>query len=92
MILKHVLHTLVLSLILVVPIILSVAFFTLAERKIMAAIQRRKGPNVVGFWGILQPISDGLKLLTKEFIVPRNAKTGIFVFAPVLTFFLALSG
>ena len=85
-------HYLILSLIIIIPIIISVAFFTLAERKIMASIQRRKGPNVVGIWGLLQPISDGVKLVTKEFIVPSKSKTSLFIFAPILTFFLALIG
>jgi hypothetical protein len=86
---KLLLHTVVLSLIVIAPIVISVAFFTLVERKIMAAIQRRKGPNVVGVWGLLQPISDGLKLVAKEFI---KAKSELFIFAPVATFFLALVG
>ena len=89
---QSIVHTIILSLILIVPIIISVAYFTLAERKIMASIQRRKGPNVVGIWGLLQPIADGLKLVTKEFIVPSKSKSLIFVFAPILTFFLALIG
>jgi NADH-quinone oxidoreductase subunit H len=76
----------------IVPIIVSVAFFTLAERKIMASIQRRKGPNVTGVWGLLQPIADGLKLVTKELIVPSKSKVFFFVFSPILTFFLALVG
>jgi NADH-quinone oxidoreductase subunit H len=92
MILRGLIHSILLSLILIIPIIISVAFFTLAERKIMAAIQRRKGPNVVGIWGILQPIADGLKLVTKEFIVPSKAKTFLFMCAPSFTFFLALIG
>jgi NADH-quinone oxidoreductase subunit H len=86
------LKVILLSLILIVPIIISVAFFTLAERKVMASIQRRQGPNVVGFMGLLQPIADGIKLIAKEFIVPSKAKALIFIFAPVLTFFLALAG
>ena len=90
--LQSVVHSIVLSLVIIVPIIVSVAYFTLAERKIMASIQRRKGPNVVGIWGLLQPIADGLKLVTKEFIVPSKSKSLIFVFAPILTFFLALIG
>ena len=61
-----------------VGILLSVAFYTLTERKIMAAIQRRTGPNVVGFGGILQPFSDGLKLLLKEFFQPRYAEKKYF--------------
>jgi NADH:ubiquinone oxidoreductase subunit H len=92
MTLLKILHTIILSLILIIPLIISVAYFTLAERKIMAAIQRRKGPNVVGIWGLLQPISDGLKLVTKEFIVPSKSKSFLFVFAPILTFFLSLIG
>ena len=61
MIIGHILQILGL----IVPILISVAFLTLAERKVMASIQRRKGPNVVGFFGILQPLADGLKLLLK---------------------------
>ena len=64
-----------------VGILLSVAFYTLAERKIMAAMQRRVGPNVVGFAGVLQPFSDGLKLLLKEFFQPRYAEKNILVWA-----------
>jgi len=75
---------------LIVPLLLGVAFLTLAERKVMGSMQRRKGPNVVGFFGLLQPIADGLKLLIKEPVIPGNANTVIFLMAPVLTFVLAM--
>lgn len=72
--------------------LLAVAYFTLAERKILGAIQRRRGPNVIGVWGLLQPLSDGLKLLVKEVIIPSNSNKIIFVFSPALTFFISLLG
>ena len=77
-------------LILVLPLLISVAYFTLVERKILASIQRRRGPNVVGTFGLLQPLADGLKLFTKETILPSNADIILFVFAPILTFLLSL--
>ena len=72
-----------------VPLLLGIAFLTLAERKVMASMQRRKGPNVVGIFGIFQPIADGLKLLVKEPVLPSSANLFIFLFAPVLTFLLS---
>jgi len=75
-----------------VPLLLAVAFFTVAERKIMGAIQRRRGPNVIGFVGLLQAIADGLKLLVKETILPSNSNIGIFLLAPVLSFLLSVIG
>ena len=80
------------SLALIVPLLISVAYFTLAERKIMGAIQRRKGPNVVGWEGLLQPLADGLKLFVKESIIPSNAHKVLFIIAPILTFLLSLMG
>ena len=77
-------------LLLILPVVITVAFYTLAERKIIAAIQRRTGPNVVGFWGLLQPFADGLKAILKEQIKPLRAVFYLFLFAPMLTFFLSL--
>ena len=75
----------------VVGILITVAYLTLAERKVMAAMQMRRGPNVIGPFGLLQPMADGLKLLSKETIIPSGANIGIFLGAPMLTFFLALA-
>lgn len=77
---------------LVVCLLISVAYFTLAERKIMGAIQRRKGPNVIGWFGLLQPLADGLKLFVKETIIPSNSDLFVFVLAPMITFLLSLIG
>ena len=79
-------------LVLIFPILISVAYFTLAERKIMGTIQRRRGPNVVGVFGLLQPLSDGLKLLVKESIIPSNSNKVIFILSPIATFFISLLG
>jgi NADH-quinone oxidoreductase subunit H len=76
----------------VVPLLISVAYFTLVERKVMGSIQRRRGPNVIGYLGLLQPLADGLKLFVKETILPSNANTFIFLLAPILTFVLSLLG
>jgi len=74
----------------VIPLLIGVAYLTLAERKVMASIQRRKGPNVVGLLGLFQPLADGLKLLLKEPVLPNSINTVIFLMAPVLTFMLSL--
>jgi len=79
-------------LIIIVPLLISVAYFTLAERKILGAIQRRRGPNVVGVFGLLQPLSDGFKLLVKETVMPSNANKFIFILAPIITFVISLMG
>ena len=69
-----------------------IAYLTYFERKVIGAIQLRKGPNVVGPFGLFQPIADGIKLLTKETIFPRNSNKIIFIISPILTFTLALIG
>lgn len=83
-------YSIVLCLSLILPLLIVIAFFTLAERKIMAGIQRRRGPNVVGFWGLLQPFADGLKALIKELIIPYQVNRFLFLFAPSITFILSL--
>jgi NADH-quinone oxidoreductase subunit H len=73
-------------------VLLSTALLTLLERKVMASVQRRRGPNVVGFFGLLQPFADGLKLALKETNVPFRASKILFIVGPVLAFFLAVAG
>jgi len=72
------------------PIMASVAYLTYAERKIIGAMQLRKGPNVVGPFGLLQPIADAIKLFMKETVIPTGANRGVFVLAPMITFILAI--
>ncbi len=74
----------------VIPLLIAVAYLTYAERKVIAAIQLRKGPNVVGPFGLLQPFADAVKLLFKETILPAGANRIVFLLAPMLTFSLAL--
>jgi NADH-quinone oxidoreductase subunit H len=74
---------------LIIPLLISIAFYTLAERKLLSSFQRRVGPNVVGFFGLLQPFADGLKLLTKEIIFPKNSNKILFIVSPC--FMLILS-
>lgn len=79
-------------LIIIVPLLISVAYFTLAERKILGAIQRRRGPNVVGAFGLLQPLSDGFKLFVKETIIPSSSNKFIFIISPMIFFIVSLMG
>lgn len=71
--------------------LLAIAFSTLLERKLMAAVQLRLGPNVLGLAGLVQPIADGLKLLAKEFIIPASSYSSFFLAAPIMLLALSLS-
>ncbi|MBP0462890.1 NADH-quinone oxidoreductase subunit NuoH [Roseomonas sp. PWR1] len=82
--------TVVKALALLVPLLVGVAYLTYAERKVLAAMQLRKGPNVVGPLGLFQPFADAIKMLMKETIVPTGASRVLFLLAPMLTFMLAM--
>jgi len=88
----NILYSFIISIITLITLLISIAYFTLAERKIIASVQRRLGPNVVGFWGLLQPLADGLKLVIKEIIVPRFSNKLLFFFSPFLTLILSFCG
>lgn len=85
------LTTVIYYLALVLPLLLAIAFFTLVERHIIASVQRRQGPNITGIFGLLQPITDGVKLIFKESVLPKSSNLLIFFFAPIFTFGLALA-
>lgn len=79
-------------LIVLVPILLAVAFMTIIERKVMGSMQRRVGPNKVGYYGVLQPFADALKLVVKETVIPEHATKSLFFLAPVITLIFSLLG
>jgi NADH-quinone oxidoreductase subunit H len=74
----------------ILPVLLAVAFFTVFERKVLASMQRRRGPNVVGIYGLLQAIADAVKLLSKETLIPASSNLYIFIFAPIFTFLISM--
>src|SRR5919106_659411 len=80
------------GLLLIVPALLSVAFVTIAERKTMASMQRRLGPNAVGYYGLLQAFADALKLILKEYVAPTQSNLFLFFLGPVVTLIFALLG
>src|SRR5258708_24063361 len=79
-------------LIVTVPALLIVAFVTIAERKTMASMQRRLGPNIVGYYGLLQAFADALKLLLKEYVSPTQANIVLFFIGPIVTLIFSLLG
>lgn len=80
------------SFIIIVFLLVAVAFFTVLERKLIASVQRRRGPNIVGTFGMLQAGADGAKLLIKETVIPSSSNPIIFVLSPIFTFIIALMG
>lgn len=85
-------YNLIEVLIVLIPVLLAVAFITIIERKVLAAIQRRVGPSVVGVYGVLQPFADALKLVVKETVIPAQATRSLFILAPVMTLVFSLIG
>lgn len=84
--------SLIKSLSLLILLLITVAFFVLVERKVLGSIQRRRGPNVIGIFGLLQSVADGFKLFLKETIIPSNSNSLIFLFSPIFTFLISLLG
>src|SRR5438132_12323310 len=79
-------------LLVIVPVLMTVAFVTVAERKTMASMQRRLGPNIVGYFGLLQAFADALKLLLKEYVSPTQANLILFFLGPIITLIFSLLG
>jgi NADH-ubiquinone oxidoreductase chain 1 len=79
-------------LLLTIPVLLTVAYVTIAERKTMASMQRRLGPNIVGYYGLLQAFADALKLLLKEYVSPTQANLMLFFIGPIITLVFSLLG
>lgn len=90
--LLNILISLIDVLIVILPVLLSVAFMTIIERKQLAAHQRRVGPNTTGYYGLLQPFSDALKLIVKEVVIPSQSNKILFLLAPVFTLIFSLLG
>jgi NADH-ubiquinone oxidoreductase chain 1 len=92
MYISYTLHSLWENLSVILPVLLAVALVTVAERKTMASMQRRLGPNIVGFYGLLQAFADALKLLLKEYVAPTQANLVLFFLGPIITLVFSLLG
>lgn len=80
------------SLLVIIFVLVYTAFITVFERKVLAALQKRKGPNVVGFLGLLQAVADGLKLFSKETLIPGRSNKLLFIISPIVVFFISVAG
>lgn len=87
-----ILYLLLEVLVVILPVLLAIAFMTIIERKQLAVHQRRVGPNTVGYFGVLQPFADALKLIIKEPVIPSQSNKVLFYLAPVITLFFSLLG
>lgn len=88
----NLLDKIILPFIVVLPVLIATAYFTLAERKVLASVQRRIGPTTTGIWGVLQPIADGVKLLTKENLIPSNVNKIVWNFSPFASLWCSFFG
>src|SRR5271163_2761421 len=88
----NIIFSLISVLVVIIPVLMAIAFMTILERKQLAAHQRRVGPDTVGYFGILQPFSDAMKLILKETIIPSQSNKALFYLSPVSTLIFSLLG
>jgi len=90
MLLTTLIYDVIKFVLILIPVLISVAYLTLAERKVLGYTQTRKGPNIVGIYGLLQPLADGLKLFSKEMIIPNHVSLFLYFFSPILALSLSI--